>query len=138
MANNPSNGSALLITKAHYELIAQFDKEFSRLRLAKEPKEMWPKGVLYQDGRVNDLFLAFRKGHAYNLSDDVVQEDLAHRETWFEIEYSIIGADDWFATSSTVDTIESARQKLVEKVANSLGGFEYRIVLKTLTAEVVR
>lgn len=52
----------MLLTKAHYELMAQFEREYKNLRLDREDKEMWPRGNLYQDGRVNDLFSAYRKG----------------------------------------------------------------------------
>lgn len=54
-----------LFTKTHYDLLSQFEKEFSHLRLTKEPKELWSKSVVYQDGHANELFLAFRRGHAY-------------------------------------------------------------------------
>lgn len=53
-----------LFTKEHYELLAQFEKEFSG-RKDKEAKELWPKGVIYQDGTMNNLFLAYRKGAAF-------------------------------------------------------------------------
>lgn len=52
-------------SKAHYELMAQFEREFSHHRLDKEPKEMWVKGVIYQNGVTNELFLAYRRGFAY-------------------------------------------------------------------------
>ena len=54
-----------LTSKDHYEMIAFFDHQFKHLRLDKEPKEMWSKGNIYQNGETNKLFLAFRQGVAY-------------------------------------------------------------------------
>lgn len=54
-----------LTSKEHYELIAQFEKQFSHHRLDKESKELWTKGNVYQDGLANELFLAFRMGVSY-------------------------------------------------------------------------
>lgn len=48
-----------------YELVAMFDREFKGSRLDKEAKDMWPKGYVYQNGEINNLFLAYRKGFAY-------------------------------------------------------------------------
>jgi hypothetical protein len=53
----------MLKTKEHYDLISQFEKEHSG-RFDKEPKESWPRGIVYQDGRVNELFLAYRRGYS--------------------------------------------------------------------------
>jgi hypothetical protein len=54
-----------ITTKEHYDLIAMFEREFKGLRLDKEPKELWPKGNVYQNGETNNLFLAYRRGFAY-------------------------------------------------------------------------
>ncbi len=54
----------MLKSKEHYELMANFDREFSGCRLDKESKDLWPNGVVYQDGRANELFLAYRRGYA--------------------------------------------------------------------------
>lgn len=54
-----------LIDQEHYEMMAMFDRLFKGQRLDKEHKSMWPRGIIYQDGRVNELFLAFRHGVAY-------------------------------------------------------------------------
>lgn len=54
-----------LLSQDHYELIAMFDRLFKGKRLDKEPKEIWAKGRIYQNGEVNELFLAFRQGVAY-------------------------------------------------------------------------
>lgn len=53
-----------LTSKEHYELMASFEKEFGHHRLDKEGKEYWARGNVYQDGHVNELFLAYRKGCA--------------------------------------------------------------------------
>lgn len=54
-----------LSSKDHYELIAMFEREFSTVRLDKEPKEIWAKGNIYQNGETNNLFLAYRRGYAF-------------------------------------------------------------------------
>lgn len=54
----------MLFTTEHYELLAQFEREFKHRRLDKEVKDLWRKGIVYQDGQTNDLFLAYRKGYA--------------------------------------------------------------------------
>ena len=55
----------MLHTKEHHELMQQFEKEFPYLRLDREPKELWPKSIIYQDGEVNQLFLAYRQGYSF-------------------------------------------------------------------------
>lgn len=54
-----------LLSKEHYELIAQFDKDFSHCRLDKEEKSLWSIGQIYQNGETNNLFKAYRMGHSY-------------------------------------------------------------------------
>jgi hypothetical protein len=54
----------MLTTKEHYDLIAAFEREYKHQRLGKEPKDIWPKGHVYQDGATNELFLAYRRGYA--------------------------------------------------------------------------
>ncbi len=58
-----------LRSKEHYDLMAQFEREFSHLRLDKEPKELWPKGNIYCHGDANALFLAYRRGYALGKAD---------------------------------------------------------------------
>ena len=55
----------MLNSKEHYDLMAKFDRDFKNERLEKEPKDMWCKGRIYQDGNVNRMFLAYRMGYAY-------------------------------------------------------------------------
>jgi hypothetical protein len=54
----------MLKTQEHYDLMAMFEREFSG-RMDKEPKESWARGIIYQDGHVNELFKAYRHGYAY-------------------------------------------------------------------------
>lgn len=54
----------MLKTKEHYELLNQFEREFKGCRLDKEDKAMWPKGYIYQDGQVNEIFQAYQRGYA--------------------------------------------------------------------------
>jgi len=56
---------APLTSKAHYDLMAAFEREFRGYRLDKEDKALWSKGNVYQSGETNALFLAYRRGAAY-------------------------------------------------------------------------
>lgn len=53
-----------LLSKEHYDLMVQFEQEFSHRRVDREDKAFWPKGHVYQDGMTNELFLAYRRGYA--------------------------------------------------------------------------
>ena len=54
----------MLQTKEHYDLIAAFEGEMKGSRLDKEAKQDWGRGIIYQDGRVNEMFKIYRKGYA--------------------------------------------------------------------------
>ena len=54
----------MLTTKEHYDLMSQFEKDFSYLRLDKENKALWRRGRIYENGTANDLFNAYRKGYS--------------------------------------------------------------------------
>ncbi len=55
-----------IVSKEHYDLIAMFEKEFKgEGRMDKEAKDQWVRGYVYQDGTMNRLFLAYRRGAAY-------------------------------------------------------------------------
>ena len=60
---------------------------------------------------------------------------------WYEIQYSLRDADDWYTSGFTADTIEAARKSLTEKLSRRQmappTSFDYRIVRRTLTTEVV-
>lgn len=51
-------------SKEHYDLINEFERIHSNLRHDKEGKFLWSKGLVYQSGDVNRLFIAFRNGYA--------------------------------------------------------------------------
>lgn len=52
-------------TQEHADLMAMFDRIYKGRRLDRENKKIWPMGRIYQDGELNELFLAFRQGVAY-------------------------------------------------------------------------
>jgi hypothetical protein len=54
----------MLKTQEHYDLMAQFEKDCKPGRTDKEPKESWARGIIYQDGAVNELFKVYRMGYA--------------------------------------------------------------------------
>lgn len=58
----------MLGTKEHYEVIEQFKRQFKHLRLDHEAKELWAKGHVFQDGKVDELFSVFLKGYAFGKS----------------------------------------------------------------------
>lgn len=57
----------MLKTQEHEDLIKMFEREpeYKGCRLDKEAKSLWTMGRIYQDGHLNDLFLAYRRGYAY-------------------------------------------------------------------------
>lgn len=67
----------MLMTQEHYALMSAFERCHSG-RFDKEEKSLWPMGVIYQDGRVNELFQAYRKGYAYSQAD--TRSDLQNLE----------------------------------------------------------
>lgn len=55
----------MLMTKEHYDLMASFEREYKHRRLDREKnKELWKIGAVYEDGNMNEIFLAYRKGYA--------------------------------------------------------------------------
>lgn len=55
----------MLATKEHYDLIEQFEHDIKPGRLDKEAKADWARGIIYQDGTVNQMFLVYRHGYAF-------------------------------------------------------------------------
>jgi hypothetical protein len=57
----------MLRTKEHIELMAQFERDCTLHigRVDKEAKDLWARGIIYQDGKTNELFLLYRKGYAF-------------------------------------------------------------------------
>ncbi len=54
-----------LLGQEHYDLMAQFERDTKYGPFAREEKAMWPKGYVYQNGEVNQRFLAYRSGYAF-------------------------------------------------------------------------
>ena len=54
-----------LKSQEHYDLMAQFEREYQGHRLDREDKSLWERGAIYQNGETNALFLAYRRGCAY-------------------------------------------------------------------------
>ena len=54
----------MLRTKEHYDLMTAFERD-AHGRVDREPKELWVRGNIYQDGHVNEAFRAYRAGYAY-------------------------------------------------------------------------
>lgn len=60
-------------SKEFYDLLAAFErtlKQSARImlqnsRLDRGDIDMWPKGIFYQSGEVNNAFLAFMNGYQY-------------------------------------------------------------------------
>jgi hypothetical protein len=63
-----------LKSQQHYDLIEQFERDLKAAKgvpapqTNKEEKGMWAGGNIYQDGLTNQLFLAYRLGHAYGMA----------------------------------------------------------------------
>ncbi|HSG61884.1 MAG TPA: hypothetical protein VLA24_10700 [Pseudomonadales bacterium] len=55
----------MLNTKEHEQIISQFERDIKPGRLDKEPKALWHKGNIYQNGEINQLFLVYRYGYAF-------------------------------------------------------------------------
>ena len=56
---------------------------------------------------------------------------------WYAIEYSLAGADDWFKSSSSADTLEGARIALDAAKRSWAGSLDLRMVKCTLSEEPV-
>jgi len=54
----------MLKSKEHYDLMTQFETEFKGKRLDREDKTLWSIGQVYQNGEVNELFKAYRRGYS--------------------------------------------------------------------------
>ena len=53
-------------TKEHFEILAQFEKNFSHLRLTREKdKTLWRKGQIYENGETNALYNAYILGYSF-------------------------------------------------------------------------
>lgn len=55
-------------SKEFYEILKDFENmKIARGRYGKEPKEIWSKGLYFQDGNVNELFKVFLSGCNYGI-----------------------------------------------------------------------
>jgi len=63
-----------LLSKEHYELMENFERNFAEMRLNKEPKELWCKGIIYENGETNKLFLAYRLGYELGKSVERLEQ----------------------------------------------------------------
>ncbi len=67
--------------------------------------------------------------------------EVEDEQVWYELEYSRVGDNDWYASAITADTEEQAKRQMGEAATAATGhavdGYEYRVVRKRLTAEVV-
>lgn len=53
-------------SKDHKEIMQMFEKIYAKeFRLDREPKALWPQGIIYQNGDANRAFNVFRQGVAY-------------------------------------------------------------------------
>lgn len=52
-------------TKEHFEILKNFEKNFPNLRLDKEEKDLWVKGIVYQSGETNSCYKAFIIGYSF-------------------------------------------------------------------------
>lgn len=51
-------------SKEHDEILKHFENNYNHLRLDKEPRGLWPRGIVYQDGEVNKLYEAYILGYS--------------------------------------------------------------------------
>ncbi len=58
----------MLNTKEHEELMNKFENDFKYLEIDRESKEMWRRSILYQNGKTNELFIAYRYGYSFGKS----------------------------------------------------------------------
>jgi hypothetical protein len=85
-----------IFAQEHYDLMIQFEREHSG-RFDKEAKEFWPKGIVYQDGHINELFLAYRRGYAFCEAD--MRSDIQNLEA----------ARDGYRADAERDALDAAR-----------------------------
>jgi hypothetical protein len=59
-------------SKEHYELLIEFEKNFTGIRLDREKdKNLWKNGQVYENGETNKLYKAYQLG--YSLARSVYQ-----------------------------------------------------------------
>ncbi|MFT0546969.1 hypothetical protein ACMHYO_11575 [Allopusillimonas ginsengisoli] len=109
----------MLMTQEHYALMSAFERCHSG-RFDREDKSLWPKGVIYQDGRVNELFLAYRNGYAYSQADtrSDIQNLEASRDGYRRdvgaLRDALLGLLDALPSATTHPAIKRAKDALLE------------------------
>ncbi len=109
----------MLMTEEHYSLLAAFERCHSG-RFDREDKSLWPKGVIYQDGRVNELFLAYRHGYAYSQADtraDIQNLEASrdgYRNDVSVLRDALLGLLDVLPSATTHPAIKRAKDALRE------------------------
>ena len=109
----------MLKDKEHYDLIAAFERSHKE-RFDKEDKALWPKGIIYQDGRANELFLAYRNGYAYSQAD--TRSDIQNLESSRDgyrrdvetLRDALLGLLDALPSATTHPVIKRAKDALRE------------------------
>lgn len=86
----------MLKTQEHIDLIAMFEREFSG-RFDKESKDLWTMGRIYQDGQLNEIFLAYRRGYAFGKAIHINGSPSPTRRT----------------TMTRIDALETALNRMV-------------------------
>lgn len=56
-------------SKEFYEIIEEFEKNFSWCSLDKEDVKLWEKGYVYRNGETNNLYKAYRLGYSLGRSN---------------------------------------------------------------------
>ena len=66
----------------------------------------------------------------------------SHTEEWYELQYSIAGAEDWYADNGRFDSLAAAKAQKnvaeeVDRQMDRLPRFDWRVVRKIVTTEPV-
>lgn len=103
-------------TQEHSDVMAQFERESKGARLDRELKEYWPLGRVYQDGHVNEVFLAYRRGYA--LAKSIYQIGSATDSSTAERAVERAGAQAQASLPSTSPDLSSAALQALLKEAD--------------------
>ncbi|MBV2180932.1 MAG: hypothetical protein KUL86_06810 [Castellaniella sp.] len=109
----------MLMTEEHYDLMTAFERCHSG-RFDREEKSLWQKGAIYQDGHVNELFLAYRRGYAYSQADtrSDIQNLEASRDGYRNdvsvLRDALLGLLDVLPSATTHPAIKRAKDALRE------------------------
>lgn len=98
-----------IFDQEHYDLMIQFEREHSG-RFDKEAKEFWPKGIVYQDGCINELFLSYRRGYAFCEAD--MRSDIQNLEA----------SRDGYRSDAQRNSRDAARYRVLRRKVCIAGG----------------